>query len=168
MVVAVTVVVASVLGFFAYRFSQGQTQALTIQLAIQPDLNPLLAQNLENYATDQDRRTLLAIVGGILALVITVGLTGIVITHRVVGPVYKMKRLFSEVARGSLRVEERLRKGDELQDLFDAFAHMLDVLRERQQRIHSELESVATGSQLNADAQTSLAKAKSELEKLIG
>ena len=49
---------------------------------------------------------------------------GIVITHRIVGPVHKMKRLLRRVSTGRLAIEERLRKGDELEDLFDTFLQM--------------------------------------------
>lgn len=135
MVVVVTVVVASVLGYVAYDYSRGQTQALTIQIAMQPDLDPAVAADLESYAKQHDHRALFGIIGGILALAVALGVTGIVITHRVVGPVYKMKRLFLEVSVGPLRVEERLRRGDELQDLFDAFASMVHSLFERHERM---------------------------------
>ena len=38
MVLLVTLVVAGVLGYMAYDFSKGQTEAFTAQLAAQPDL----------------------------------------------------------------------------------------------------------------------------------
>ena len=40
MVVGVTLVVASILGALAYRESKGQTEAMQVQLAMQPDLDP--------------------------------------------------------------------------------------------------------------------------------
>jgi nitrogen fixation/metabolism regulation signal transduction histidine kinase len=57
---------------------------------------------------------------------------GIIITHRIVGPVHKMKRLLRRVSTGRLVVEERLRRGDELEDLFDTFLQMTFSLRAMQ------------------------------------
>ncbi|WP_394823500.1 hypothetical protein [Pendulispora albinea] len=60
--------------------------------------------------------------GVVLTLVLTV--MGVFITRRVVGPVHKMKRLLRRVGTGRLVVTERLRRGDELEDLFDTFMQM--------------------------------------------
>ncbi len=58
MVVAVTVVVAGVLGYFAYNFSTNLTEAVTSsQLVLEPDLNEQAQQLLidESEAQDQQR-----------------------------------------------------------------------------------------------------------------
>jgi nitrogen fixation/metabolism regulation signal transduction histidine kinase len=57
------------------------------------------------------------------------GAMGILITHRVVGPVHKLKRLLRQVGTGRLVVRERLRHGDELGDLFDTFLQMTYSLK---------------------------------------
>jgi methyl-accepting chemotaxis protein len=131
-VVGVTVLVAAVLGYFAYDYSRGQTEALTIQMAVQPDLHPEVAEDLQGWAQAADRRVLFGILAGIIVLALALGVTGVLVTHKVVGPAYKMRRLLNDVAEGHLRVDGRLRKGDELQELFEAFARMVDTLRARQ------------------------------------
>ena len=75
-----------------------------------------------------------ALVGGLALMVVLIGLMGIYFTHKVAGPIYKMKRLLKVVGQGSLRVDARLRKGDELQDFFDAFTHMVSGLRDMEKR----------------------------------
>ena len=70
--------------------------------------------------------------GAGLALLILLSSMGIVITHRIVGPVHKLKRLLRRVGTGRLVVEERLRRGDELEDLFDTFLQMTYSLRAMQ------------------------------------
>jgi nitrogen fixation/metabolism regulation signal transduction histidine kinase len=60
---------------------------------------------------------------GILLMLLLVPL-GIYVTRRVVGPVHKIKRLLRRVGTGRLGVKERLRRGDELGDLFDTFMQM--------------------------------------------
>lgn len=81
-----------------------------------------------DIARDRARvQVLLAVAGGALLLVLLA--MGIVITHRIVGPVHKMKRLLRRVSTGRLVIEERLRQGDELYDLFDTFLQMTYSLR---------------------------------------
>ena len=141
MVVLVTVVVAGILGYLAYRYSEGQTESLTLTMATQPDLDPAAMAEIEEFAQAEDRKVLLSIVTGILILALVLGFTGIIVTHKVVGPAYKMKRLLREVADGHLRIQGRLRKGDELQDLFIAFENMVTQLRARQADEIKELEA---------------------------
>ncbi len=132
MVVGVTMVVATVLGYFAYDYSRGQTEALQVQLAMQPDLDPQVAANLDGFARAEDRKVLLGIMSGILIMAIALGFTGIVVTHKVVGPAYKIKMLLKRVEGGSLKIDGGLRRGDELQDVFQVFNDMVTTLRSRQ------------------------------------
>ena len=140
MVLCVTVVVAGVLGYLAYDFSKGQTEAFTAQLAAQPDLDEATANELEQFAQQEDRRVRNAIIAGVLLLTIALGLTGILVTHRVVGPTYRMKRLFEHVGEGHLQVTTGIRKGDELQDLYRSFAEMVESLREQRAEDIERLE----------------------------
>ncbi len=132
MVVGVTLVVATVLGYFAYDYSRGQTEALQVQMAMQPDLDPQVAAHLDEIARAEDRKVLLGIVIGIAILAVALALTGIVVTHKVVGPAYKMKLMLKRVAEGHIRVDGSLRKGDELKDVFVAFYDMILALRASQ------------------------------------
>lgn len=59
-----------------------------------------------------------------LLTVLVLLFTGLFVTHRIVGPVHKMKRLLRRVGTGKLAIKERLRRGDELEDLFDTFLQM--------------------------------------------
>jgi nitrogen fixation/metabolism regulation signal transduction histidine kinase len=127
-VVLVTLAVASTLGWFAYAQFYAQTEMLMIDLAMQGQTSAFIEAQARQY----DQRMAIAIVGGIVALAVALGLTGVLITHRVVGPAYKLKRLFQHVIDGHLRLDGRLRKGDELQDVFEVFERMVDSLRSRE------------------------------------
>jgi methyl-accepting chemotaxis protein len=83
-----------------------------------------------------------AIVSGLLLLVLGVGLAGVVVTHKVAGPVFKMKRLLGELAKGHFRVVARLRKGDELKEFFDAFNLAAEQLRLRQEDEIARIDGV--------------------------
>ena len=140
MVLLVTVSVASGLGYVAYGFSKGQTEALTAHIAAQPDLDPGTATDLERFAQQEDRKIRNAIIAGVLLLTLALGLTGIVVTHRVVGPAYRMRRLFRHVAEGKTEVTTGIRKGDELQELYHSFADMVESLRDQRGEEIAQLE----------------------------
>ncbi|HZJ53184.1 MAG TPA: signal protein [Myxococcaceae bacterium] len=66
----------------------------------------------------------------VLAFALAVLLLGIVITHRIAGPVYRVRRLLSDLAEGRREVPRHgLRDGDELHELFDAAASLVKTLR---------------------------------------
>jgi nitrogen fixation/metabolism regulation signal transduction histidine kinase len=73
------------------------------------------------------------LLGALVVLVVALWLAGIVVTHRVAGPIYKMKRQLRALEKGSLEVPMPLRKGDELKEFFDAFNDTVKALRARQQ-----------------------------------
>lgn len=80
----------------------------------------------------------------LLLLSVAVGLAGIVVTHKVAGPIYKMTRQFHDVADGHWNMPSPLRKGDELGDFFHEFEDMVGALRsqrEHEMELMAELES---------------------------
>lgn len=103
------------------------------------------ARDLEAQAKDiatLRQRLLLGLVAVLSLLVVAVGLLGIVFTHKVAGPIFKMKRLLRQVGAGKLVVRERLRRGDELQHFFEAFERMVEDLRARQMAEISKVDLI--------------------------
>jgi hypothetical protein len=98
---------------------------------------------------------LVSLVGGLALMVTLIGLLGIYFTHKVAGPVYKMKRLLAQVGTGDLHVDARLRKGDELQDFFEAFTDMVASLRafeaEQLGQIETSLRATEQGQAREAE-----------------
>ena len=67
-----------------------------------------------------------------MGFIAIVGLGTIVTTHRIVGPLFRVKRMANEVATGKIKPPTYgLRPGDELKDVFDAFSNMVTQLRAR-------------------------------------
>ena len=166
MVVFVTVSVASVLGYLAYDFSKGQTEAFTAQMASQPSLDEATANDLEQFAKQEDRKVRNAIVGGVLLLAIALGLTGILVTHRVVGPTYRMKRLFRHVGEGHLEVTTGIRKGDELQDLYHSFAEMVESLRDQRAEDIERLERTVAQMEASGAQSAYVAEIRAVLDRI--
>jgi methyl-accepting chemotaxis protein len=188
MVVLVAIVVSGVLGAFLYRTSrevvvesqrvveESKKVSDVVKMSIKDNYgdNPELAAafNEESTASDkkieeqqralvkQQQTMLYELVSGLTFLVAVIGLCGIWFTHKIAGPIYKMKMLLRQVGDGKLVFQGALRKGDELQDFFEAFASMVSKLRERQS---SEVTQLETAIRLAGEAgasQESLAKVK--------
>ena len=164
-VVVVTVVVATVLGAFAYRSSKEQTESLGIQMAMM-EIDGELQTDLEQMSADRDREVLLSIVGGIVLMGLVLGFTGIIVTHRLVGPAYKLRKLIHEVAAGKLKIMGHLRKGDELQEVFEAFAEMINALRAAQAKEIAELDAAISHAREAGVAPEQLAAIKGVRDRM--
>ena len=107
---------------------------------LKSEANKLAAQAT---ALEAQQRTLMATLIAVLStLVIFIGAAGIVITHKIAGPVFKMKRQIRDLSDGHLRIPSPLRKGDELVDLFKTFETMVTSLRSRQEVEISKLDAI--------------------------
>jgi nitrate/nitrite-specific signal transduction histidine kinase len=95
----------------------------------------------QDYLIQRQRRMVAWLVGGLAAMVALIGLLGIYFTHKVSGPLFKMRRLLGDVGQGNLRVDAHLRRGDELQGFFDAFTRMVSGLRALERRRLDEVEA---------------------------
>jgi len=127
------------------------------------------AASLEKQAADLKTRAtalFLIIVGALAILVVCIALAGIVVTHKVAGPVFKMQRMFGQVGDGHFSVRERLRKGDEMQAFFEAFEKMLGRLRDIQgqdmERIDKAIASIEGNA--SADAVAALKKLRADMQ----
>ena len=188
-IVGVALVISGVMGAFLYTTSRtviSESQRVVeeskkvsdvVKMTIKDDAiysqNPELAASFAQASAESDRqieeqgRTLVrqqktmiySLVGGLLMMVVLIGLLGIYFTHKVAGPIYKMKMLLRQVGDGKLVFHGSLRKGDELKDFFDAFATMVDKLRARQQKEVDQLDAALRIASGNAGAtQESIAK----------
>lgn len=116
-----------------------------------------LAAQQEQVIHDQ-RTMLTSLVAALALLVVLIGLVGIYITHKVVGPIYKMKMLLRQVGDGKLNFQGRLRKGDELQDFFEVFAAMVEKLKDRQKKEVAELEDAMEAAKASGASESAIAK----------
>lgn len=157
-VVAVTVIVTSAVGYWlgseAYRYSRESTEMLTTQAAgVSQELFNFLQEQSEEKDAEVRRNIVIGISSLVVILALALGFTGIVVTHRIVGPAYKLKLLLGDVAAGSLNVRGGLRRGDELQDVGDAFRDMVEALRERREEELAQLdEAIEKAREAGIDA----------------
>ncbi|MCS6900534.1 MAG: hypothetical protein RMJ98_13190 [Myxococcales bacterium] len=103
------------------------------------------AARLDRQAQQVERQQssiLTTLVVALSLLVVAIGLAGIVVTHKIAGPIYKMKRQLNELGQGKLRMPGKLRKGDELVDFFAAFEEAVTRLRDRQAAEVRQLDGI--------------------------
>jgi hypothetical protein len=90
----------------------------------------------------------------------------VVITHRIAGPAFVIRRTCTQVAAGNLSRPRALRNHDLLVDLADAVATMVDALRDRE---GVDLEAMRTAAATLRDPAASpeaRAAAAAALERL--
>ena len=125
----------------------------------------------QQEATIHQQNTMLtSLVAGLALLVVLIGILGIYFTHKVVGPIYKMKMLLRQVGDGKLNFYGKLRKGDELQDFFEVFAQMVEKLKDRQRREVTDLESAmdaAKASGASDDAIEKIQRVRDEMKAAL-
>ncbi len=117
---------ALVFGFWLYQAHVQATQLVPLD----PELRAVVARS---------DRELLYVFAGIAALMaLSLGLLGVVITHRVAGPVFVMSHYMSVLAQGRYPRMRTLRRGDELKRFFHVFILAVDAVKAREAR-HAEV-----------------------------
>lgn len=187
--VGVALLISVVLGFFLWQTTgklvhesdqvvvESKKVSDVVKMQIKDDPiygdNPELMKSFNDSAADSDNRVaaqqakvveqqhkmLVFVIGGLTLLVVLIGMLGIYITHKVAGPVFKMKQLLKQVGQGKLDFPRRgLRKGDELQHFFDAFLKMADDLKARQESEVAALDAGIAAARAAGASDEALAK----------
>ena len=157
LVVGLSSVLSVGLGFFVLE----QMNENTRMLRLQAEFDPIIAAEL----ADADASTTLGLVLGLLAFNFLLFLGSIVVTHRMVGPVFVLGRCVRMVAQGRLPIVRKLRKHDEFRDLHAAVVGMVDHLskerREDIQLLQAALDELPEG----ADSREALSDRVRELRR---
>jgi HAMP domain len=99
-----------------------------VERQYQRDLDDLNARR--GQVDQQKKKIIRLLLGGAAGVSLILALLGIFITHRVVGPAFRMKRLLRQVGTSRFDMDViPLRRGDELGDLFETFVQMTFSLR---------------------------------------
>lgn len=113
---------------------------------------PLTAELREQLAAADT--TLLSLIVAIAVLMAAaLGLLGVLITHRVAGPVFVMSSYVTTLARGRYPTMRPLRKNDELQAFFSRFQDAVESLRVREQEEAATLEKAVSALLVSTPAE---------------
>ncbi len=83
----------------------------------------------------------------VIALAILIFLAGIFLSHKIAGPMYRIERSAAAIRDGDLRVNFRIRKGDEMRSAAGALEEMIESLHENIKRMKAE--SIALEEKIN-------------------
>jgi hypothetical protein len=131
-IVLVSAFLTATAGSRVLYFAHEATETAKVNVITNMEEGATRDQVLRSFA-QSDRDALLWLVGLGFAFCVLVAVYGIVITHKVAGPLHKIASHFADVRANRLKQIWPLRKGDQLQDFFESFQSMHDALRKRQQ-----------------------------------
>ena len=122
-VLSLSLVLSMALGFFLIK----QMTENSRMVLLDSDLDPVFREAL--IASDAQSVWVLVAMLAVFNVFLAIGT--IVLTHRVVGPVYVFRRFLKEIEEGSLPPVRKLRKGDEFVRAHQQLCATVDALRER-------------------------------------
>lgn len=127
-IVIVAVFLTSGLGYMIYQATRDTSKVITMK-GIE---DPALASELDAQFAAKDRTVLWGIIGFGVVLVVSVTGAGILITHKIAGPLFNIANIVSRVRDNRIGPSLRaLRKGDELQEFYTGVREMHEALRRR-------------------------------------
>jgi hypothetical protein len=151
----------AVLGFFWY--SEIRKASAVIRISAISTLGPDAARQLGAQLQMDDHMRLLVLVGFAVLLGVLIAAYGIVMTHRLAGPLYKINRHMLDIADGRLYKLWGLRKGDQLQEFFGTFERMHTALRTRVEEDMKLLNQVIAAIQRGGDLSDQVPKLRQAL-----
>jgi len=163
-IVIVAIALTVVLGIRIYQATRDTSKVILWTGLV----DPATAQELQSQFAQSDRTVLLGIIGFGVILVLSIGGVGILLTHKVAGPLYKISSFFGRIRDNRLGpAPAKLRKGDELQDFYSSFREMHQAVRGRVEDDVRVLESALTAiEQTSAGRAAEIQAALDELRQL--
>jgi len=130
---AIMVVLSSLLtaGLGYVWYAEMRKASGVIRVNAMATLGEAATNQLEAELASQDRTRLLLLVGFAFMLAVLIAGYGIVMTHKLAGPLFKINRHMQDIENERLYELWDLRKGDQLQEFFATFKSMHGALRER-------------------------------------
>ena len=126
----VIVVISAILtGGLGYLVLHNAHEASRVVQVRAMDPTDELAQQLVKQFAQGDRVLMVTLIAFGFILSVVLAAYGIVLTHKVAGPLFKVANHLDKIRDGKLGVVYNLRKGDQLVDFFEHFKAAHDALR---------------------------------------
>ncbi len=104
------------LGLGAFLYEQMRVNSRMLQL--DPELDAAFQEQLAS----SDTQSTMVMVGALLLFNLLLAFFGLLLTHKMAGPIFVMGRYLDQLSRGQLPKVRPLRKGDEFGELVDALS----------------------------------------------
>jgi hypothetical protein len=163
-IVVVAIFLTAGLGFKMYQATRDVSKVILWTSLV----DPASADELQSQFANSDRVVLWGIVGFGVVLILSISAVGILITHKVAGPLHKIASFFGKVRDNRLgATPANLRKGDELQEFYGAFKEMHASLRGRVEDDVRVIGNALSVLETSPDARSpGLSRALDELREL--
>jgi hypothetical protein len=126
-IVAVAALASTALGYFLLSaYTEMNEMLAVLQLSVQ-DGDALGAR----MNADDAKRVFTLVIGFLVGEVVILGLLGLIITHRVCGPVFVLQRDLQTFVDGKYPSHRVLRSSDEFRGAFETFGAAMKQLQER-------------------------------------
>jgi signal transduction histidine kinase len=152
--VLVAGVVSTVLGFLLLSAYREMNEIIQV--------SEMIGQRMD---ADDARRVFYMVVGFLVAEVVIIGLLGLLITHRVCGPIFVVNRNLRAIIEGRYPSVRPLRSGDEFREAFDTMVDVITILKERDDSEAKALREIiesARAGKLNDDQIATLTRLADE------
>ncbi|MFH1438741.1 MAG: hypothetical protein ABIJ56_23730 [Pseudomonadota bacterium] len=144
MIASLTTILVIILGFVIFRtVSQASDQLAACVLGDETYASDDQVDLLRASLAADKRKALYILFGFLFLLLFGITLSGIYITHKVAGPMFKIQKLMRDVDSNNLLLLGKLRKGDELLELFEDFDAMINRLRDGRKTDIEKINEVA-------------------------
>ncbi len=154
MVVGLSSVISIGLGFFLVE----QMRENSRMLQLETNLDAVFQEQL----VAADAKTILVMVGALIAFNVLLGLGVVFVTHRMAGPIFVFRRYLRVIGEGRIPQVRALRKGDEFGEVLDQLQLTVVALEARLKREIAGLER-ARAALVGQNA----AEAQVEVERLL-
>lgn len=124
-------IIAGLWGYGFYHQSRQNSDQLMLTIQVDPELQAL-SEHVEKKLLDKDLEILYLLGIFIVMIVTAITIWGVLITHRIAGPIFIISRYVVQVANGEYPDPRPLRKKDELHDFFVKFNDMLTAIKDRE------------------------------------
>lgn len=137
-ILLVAALTSTVLGFFLLKAYREMNEVIGLA-AISPEIG-------EKLNADDAKQVFRIIVFSLVGEVLVLGVLGLIITHRVAGPVMVLTKHFATMVDGNYPSLRPLRGGDEFAPMFETFKRLVDKQRDRDAVEISRLNKVVAAA----------------------
>ncbi|MGC9043389.1 MAG: hypothetical protein ACP5KG_05985 [Myxococcota bacterium] len=130
-IAVIGIIIAVLWGTLFYKASKENSQQMLMLVQMDPNLSSMTDIIKEKLAAE-DSKIMFYLIAFILAIFLSLVIWGILITHRIAGPIFIISRYVDSITDGKIPETRPLRKKDELKEFFEKFNRMLEALKERE------------------------------------
>lgn len=129
--VLISSLLTATLGYIWYQQVRATSSSIEMRSLTNLGFSEKEVQEIRDEMAGQDRFRLVVLIGFGVLFALATACYGIIITHKVAGPLYKISRYMNDIKEGRLGKVYDLRRGDHLRDFFESFKQMHTALRQQ-------------------------------------